>query len=758
MTQAVFCPACHKPLRLQQNLLGKRVRCPSCRAAFVLEAAPESDDLDALPVEPEKQPAARSTPRLQPTGQTGGRNAARPRQDRSEPPPAFTVIIKDPDGVWRGRFAARLTGNGLRLTQKETSLTLPIGSSARYVSGNVLEVSCEDRAVRLSVKKWFSYQNRLARDLAAYLERRAAMPRAADYALPWYFYLPIALPIGIPLITVGGALPSALGFGLAGTNFAIVQRERLATAVRLTASVALTICGYAALALFLWLAGKGSSTDANWMTFSPNDGSFSVLLPGQAKVSTETQQAPVGPITTVTHMVDLKHSAYIVSYSIIPAAGLATPLETQLDAVRDRMLASKKGRLLHEDRITFHGHPGRELSLEMINPRGGGVVRFFRVGDRLYQLLVMGTNITSDSPQARKFLESFALSAAEAPSPAAPGNPPATPPDQPALAVPRDSNARPQLENHADKGYLELKGLAGETRALAYTSNGRTLAVAAGPAVVLFDPANGTEGLSLRDGDETLLAMALAPNGHWLATGSDRGRLQVWDLSKRQVRVTLEERADTILLALVFAPTSATLAVGWSDGSVRLWDVEPWAERTRLRGPVSDLVRSVAISRDGKFLVSQCTVADQVIRLWDLSSYQERTHFPGGSGNPFGNCLAFAPDGRSVAAFKTGPTLKFIDVGTGIETFTQAVSADTRCLALSPDGRLVASGDASGHVRVYNWMTGRGFHPPSNIFGGAAALAFSADSRSLAVGGLSTVHIWDLSKTRALDKDKEGAR
>jgi hypothetical protein len=43
-----------------------------------------------------------------------------------------------------------------------------------------------------------------------------------DYSLPWYFYLVSAQPLGIPIVTLGGAIPAVLGVGLAAGCLGIV--------------------------------------------------------------------------------------------------------------------------------------------------------------------------------------------------------------------------------------------------------------------------------------------------------------------------------------------------------------------------------------------------------------------------------------------------------------------------------------------------------------------------------------------------------
>jgi hypothetical protein len=766
MARATYCPTCQKSLRLPEDLLGKKVRCPACGNAFVAAAPTEPEIVEVLPVVPKEEQATGADT------EPGGRGAPSSRHsvNASPKPLSFTVAIQDPDGISKGKFQARLTTKGINLSQKGNQSLLPVGSPSRYLSSNVLEVTCEGRELRLTVTKRFSYQNRLAQDLASFLDGSGTMPRAAAYALPWYFFIPVALPMGIPVVTLGGAIPAAVGCALAGANFALIQRETWPKMARLTITLSLALGAYLVLGL-LWLSVAGRIKESAWQSFSPADGQFSVLLPGQPKEQTQTKHTAGGRITTVLYLVDLKHSAYIVGYSPIPPGA-----HVELDAVRDEVVARHTGRLVTEQPISIEGHAGREFVLEISNPKGGGVMRVFRVGDRLYQLLAFGSQVTASSADARKFLESFQLTDLRRAADSSRANQPQMPKGEPTPPQNQQPAPKPgpqpggrweRSEENLAKGYVRVRGLQGEVRSLAFTSDGSALAVAAGEEVLILGRGDRSSRI-LRDGTDQVLAMGMTPDGQRIVTGRSSGRrrvldaakgelgliyrLQVWDVMKHQLRLTLEEKVSAELLAIAVSPDGKMVAVGWSDGSVRLWDVEPWRERERLRGPTRDLIRSLAFSRDGRWLASECTDTDKTIRIWDLKKRQERTHLGGGSSNPFGNSLAFTTDGRFLAAFGPKQTLKIWEVDSGKEMQSWRVSTDTRCLALSPDDRLLATGNGDGFVAVFDWRTGQSASLADGRLqlGGVTVVSFSPDSRSLAAGGLAELRIWDLSRALSL--------
>jgi WD40 repeat protein len=99
-------------------------------------------------------------------------------------------------------------------------------------------------------------------------------------------------------------------------------------------------------------------------------------------------------------------------------------------------------------------------------------------------------------------------------------------------------------------------------------------------------------------------------------------------------RATLKGHEHWVF-AVAISPDGKTLATGsgtfdndrgWLDGEIRLWDVASRRELATLRGH-RRLVVCLAFSPDGRTLASGAE--DDLVKLWDVTSRQETASFRG---------------------------------------------------------------------------------------------------------------------------------
>src|SRR5262249_39692640 len=109
------------------------------------------------------------------------------------------------------------------------------------------------------------------------------------------------------------------------------------------------------------------------------------------------------------------------------------------------------------------------------------------------------------------------------------------------------------------------------------------------------------------------------------------------------------------------------------------------------------IVARLAFSPDGRTLAS-CSGRDDVIRLWETTSGKERATLPDAVC-----CVAFAPDGKMLAAGKADGTVKIWDLASGKTIATlEGHRSLVPSVAFSPDGKTLASSGWDSAIRLWD--------------------------------------------------------
>ncbi|MEO6888984.1 MAG: NB-ARC domain-containing protein, partial [Ktedonobacteraceae bacterium] len=238
----------------------------------------------------------------------------------------------------------------------------------------------------------------------------------------------------------------------------------------------------------------------------------------------------------------------------------------------------------------------------------------------------------------------------------------------------------------------------------------------------------------------SILAIALSPNGKYLAAGTASGVIRLWDATNSMPLATYHSHKDWVR-TVAFSPDSRLLASGSDDTSIWLWDVQAGHGIRRLDGH-EHRVRSVVFSPDSHLLASGSD--DTTLRLWDLATYDNVKILKRHELRV--RSVAFSPDGRLLASGSDDKTILLWEVQTG--RYIQRLEGHrhrVRSVAFSPDGRLLASGSDDTSILLWDVQTG---HCTRHLEGHkhrVRSVAFSPDGRLLASGGDDTaIFLWEV--------------
>ena len=287
----------------------------------------------------------------------------------------------------------------------------------------------------------------------------------------------------------------------------------------------------------------------------------------------------------------------------------------------------------------------------------------------------------------------------------------------------------------------------------------RSLLVNRWPMPDLTDPA--LRRTMLGD-DAGRYAVAIAPDGSWVAVGSGDGIVRIWDAASGNLRFTLVGHTS-LVTSVAISSDGSWLATGGAagDATVRIWDAATGQQRAKL-GASSHGVNDVAIAPDDTWLAT-CGDDQGIVRIWDAVTWQQRLTLPGRTGSL--SAIAIAPDGTWLATGSDDQkTVRIWDVATGTQrTAFAGLTGWLHVLAISPDGTWLATGCGSDSVQLRDTATGQPRatlaadrdHPHVGVHGQAGhagevrsstaqSVAIAPDGTWLATGHFdSAVRIWD---------------
>ncbi|MFN6478115.1 serine/threonine-protein kinase [Nostoc sp. DedQUE07] len=300
------------------------------------------------------------------------------------------------------------------------------------------------------------------------------------------------------------------------------------------------------------------------------------------------------------------------------------------------------------------------------------------------------------------------------------------------------------------------------------------------PVPVVLDRQNWKCVQTLKGHSSMVHAIAISPDGQFIASGSNDKTIKLWQVSTGKLVRQLgrwPSSHSSMVHSVAFSPIPISsnlsyqgesgksagvadlnrgiLASGSWDNTIKLWDVNTGKEIRTLTGH-ANWVNSVIFSPDGKFLASGS--ADCTIKLWQVNTGIEIQTFTGHS-DPVSS-VAYSPrtfttnsqDRQLVASGSNDYTIKLWQVYTGknIYTFT-GHSFFVNCIAFSKNGEIIASGSGDNTIKLWHINTGKEIRTLIGHSDSVWSVAFSQDGQFLASGSWdNTIKLWHIHSGREI--------
>lgn len=197
--------------------------------------------------------------------------------------------------------------------------------------------------------------------------------------------------------------------------------------------------------------------------------------------------------------------------------------------------------------------------------------------------------------------------------------------------------------------------------------------------------------------------VAYSPDGQFLATGGDDGKLKLWSAASGFCVVTFTEHKAGVS-AVTFAQSGLAVLSSSLDGTVRAYDLIRYRNFRTFTSPEPTQFSSLAVDPSGELVCAGCLDTFQVC-VWSMKTGRLLEMLAGHEAPVSG--LAFHPARAMLASSSWDNTVRVWDIFEKKATReTLEFGSDVLALAFRPDGRELASSTLNGNLTLWDVTSG----------------------------------------------------
>lgn len=296
-----------------------------------------------------------------------------------------------------------------------------------------------------------------------------------------------------------------------------------------------------------------------------------------------------------------------------------------------------------------------------------------------------------------------------------------------------------------------------------YAPDGTRLAVATTLGIWIYDATTYQVLHFLKKYEDLVERIVFSPDGRILASEERFDKIHLWDVNTGKHKYKLQHQGGIKHFDFsADGQTLVTLSIAGPSINTIFYHADTGTEKQVKSMDMNhiDFIQAYHKTFDRNTHILATGELRNTIYLWDLVEGVRKKTLSGHKGGL--NCLAFSPDGKTLASGGEGEFIRGEDGNfrrdNGVFHVWDAVKGkqkhrfsgenmfDIWSVAFSPDGSLLAGGGEFGQIHLVDPNTGKYLKRLEGHSKEVVAISFSADMRTFASGSIDgTLYIWDIA-------------